>query len=487
MTTVRRGFLERVQRLTAQEAFVVIVPALFVGILTMFGPSIISDGDPYWHLGAGEWMLQHRLIPATDPFSYTFPGAPWAVHEWFSEVLMALAYRIGGLSGFYLLFGLVVAVTSSLLAMQLLEFLPPFAALVMLQFTVANIAETMVGRPQYLVLPILILWVGELLRAQREQRAPRWPFAALIALWANLHGSFVLGMALLPFFAVEAAIAAKQEWFRAIRSWGLFFIGAVVASLATPNGVYGLLQPVTLLSNPGVLLVAEWRSSTFDTLGTFEICLLAALFICLMRGVRVPVIRLVLLLGLLHQALQHRRYGLIVIVIGSMLLAEPIAKVLKSGRTAENGTARTSPAVQIMGAAGLVLLLAASSVRLAVSKPLADDSMTPYTAVAHVPKAIVTKPVFNDYALGGYLVLTGLRPYIDGRAFDVYSDAFVRNYFKLSEGDAAALAADLSKYGVVWTLLKPQDRANLLLDSMPEWRVLYKDDFAVIHIRRETN
>src|SRR6266404_5808209 len=136
-------------RLTAQEAFVAIVPALFVGTLVMFGSSIVADGDPYWHIAAGEWIIRHGAVPHTDPFSYTFAGAPWTTHEWLSEVLMATAYRLAGMSGFYLLFGLATMATAFFLALELLRFLPPIPAFIVLQLAIAHVAEFIVGRPQY--------------------------------------------------------------------------------------------------------------------------------------------------------------------------------------------------------------------------------------------------------------------------------------------------------------------------------------------------
>ena len=37
------------------------------------------------------------------------PGAPWVAHEWLSEVLLALAFRLGGWSGVVLMTGAAAA------------------------------------------------------------------------------------------------------------------------------------------------------------------------------------------------------------------------------------------------------------------------------------------------------------------------------------------------------------------------------------------
>jgi len=54
---------------------------LFIGR----GANVFIDPDSYWHLAAGRWIIEHRTIPTTDPFSWTFAGSPWLAHEWLSE------------------------------------------------------------------------------------------------------------------------------------------------------------------------------------------------------------------------------------------------------------------------------------------------------------------------------------------------------------------------------------------------------------------
>jgi hypothetical protein len=464
---------------TAQQAFVAFLPGLFLAALVMFVPPMMVDGDPLSHIATGQWMIAHGAVPHSDPFSYTAPGAPWNAHEWLSELLMAEAYRLAGLSGLNVLFGFAVAATGFFLAVTLLRFLPPVPALIVLTFALAHLGENIQARPHILVLPVLVLWMGELLAARQEQRAPGWILIPVMVLWANLHGSFFLGLCLLAAFAFEAAIAAKEKWPQAVRSWAMISAGSLLAALVTPTGVWGLVFPLKLMAMTSLSLIREWQSAIFVGLTTFEVCLLGALFFCLMRGVKIPVIRLLLLLALLHEALQHRRHITIVVLIGAMLLAEPIAGALKS-------RAKTKPTLQIMrwaGSAALLFMLGLSGVRLAIAKPLVDANMMPVTALSHVPQSIARQPVFNQYDLGGYLMFIGVRPFIDGRA-DMYGDAFMTNYARIvTDQDKNALQQTFAKYGVVWTVFASSNPFNAYLDELPGWRTLYQDKFAVVHVR----
>ena len=67
--------------------------------------SIIHDPDFWWHLRAGQLILAHGGLLATDPFTYTVASHHWTMHEWLSEVLYAALQSRGGL-------GLIVLVLS---------------------------------------------------------------------------------------------------------------------------------------------------------------------------------------------------------------------------------------------------------------------------------------------------------------------------------------------------------------------------------------
>src|SRR5260370_42335632 len=69
--------------------------ALFLFTLAAFAPQVLGDGDTWSHVATGEWIIAHGVVPRADPFSHSMPGAPWTAHEWLSEVLLALAFRVG--------------------------------------------------------------------------------------------------------------------------------------------------------------------------------------------------------------------------------------------------------------------------------------------------------------------------------------------------------------------------------------------------------
>src|ERR1700680_2614071 len=181
--------------------------ALAVACLTS---AVLNDGDTYWHIAAGAWMLDHRALLTVAPFSYTFAGKPWQTHEWLSEILIALAYRTAGWSGVMLLCAVGFATTAGLLLRYLGRFLSGTAQGVVALLALCCVSGSLLARPHLLALPILTFWTIALLRALDERRAPPLALSLLLALWDNLHASFLFGLALIIPFAIEACLEARQ-------------------------------------------------------------------------------------------------------------------------------------------------------------------------------------------------------------------------------------------------------------------------------------
>lgn len=469
------GSDERVGPTAAQgllPALVVMLPAVLAAAVVLFAPQVMNDGDTLWHVAAGQWMLDHRQVIRTDVFSYTFAGRPWHAHEWLGEVLMALAYRAAGWSGVALLGAAAAASAVGLLGRELVRRLDPVPAMAALTVAAGCIAPSLVLRPHLLVLPLLVLWAGRLLDARARGRAPGLGWAALMTLWANAHASVLFALALVVPFALEALVEARRDPWPAAKSWGLFALASTLCALITPFGVGGLLFPVSTAGMASLATIVEWRPPDFSTLQPLEIALLVGLFVVAWRGVRIPPLRLLLLLGLLHMSLQHQRHQMLLAVVGVLIVAEAAGRP-PAGAQCVSGA-------PLAWAGGLAIVLAA--LRLMVPLQLHDGPTLPIAALEDIPRPLRAQPVLNDYGMGGYLIFRGVRPFIDGRT-DMYGDAFNAGY-DAAVTNRLALEGVLARRRIAWTLFPPRSPAVRLMDAEPGWRRLYTDPYAVIHVRR---
>src|SRR5450756_1625728 len=55
--------------------------------------SALSNGDIWWHLCTGIWMLQNHVVPHSGLFSQS-PDLPWAASSWGYDLLAAFAFRM---------------------------------------------------------------------------------------------------------------------------------------------------------------------------------------------------------------------------------------------------------------------------------------------------------------------------------------------------------------------------------------------------------
>lgn len=455
----------------------------FVTVLS----SAFADGDTGWHIATGRWIVEHGTVPHTDPFSFTARGHPWVAHEWLSEVAMYAAWRDGGWSGLILLFGIATAALYAIIAFHLRRWQRPGAAALMMVYLSIGLAQSLLARPHLLALPMLAAWLIALLRARERERAPPLALGILMFVWANAHGSFIFGLALAGGLGLEALVmAAAADRLRVIRQWGTFGLVSLVAALATPAGIEGLLYPLYVNNLSLLSLIAEWQPARFGQANALEVLLLSGLFFLFLRPVRIPVLRLLVLLVALHITLEHIRNQMILVVLATIILAEPLGRAW-----AEEAERPRPPLLPRLWqdrrelapllAVELLLFLGTATYRLITPFDRPDSYGVPVTALRHVPADLRGKPVFNEYSFGGLLTFEGIAPFIDGRS-DMYGDAFTNNYFRIAKGDARRWQMAEEKWKFAWTILPPDNPLVNILDHERGWRRTYSDKWAVIHV-----
>ncbi|HLY55611.1 MAG TPA: hypothetical protein VKS60_08645 [Stellaceae bacterium] len=462
---------------------VLVFLAVFGVVVTDARGLVLRDGDTYWHLAVGQWILANHALPRLDFLSYTAAGAPWVPHEYLAEIIMAAADRLAGWSGVVALTGLAAAATLGLLAHHLGRFLGPLAATALVALAGLSVILVLLARPHILALPLVEIWAAGLVIARAEGRAPRLRLVPLMTLWANLHGGFMVGVALAWLLGAEAVLEAGAAWRDAARRWGIFAAAATLAAMVTPTFPEGFLLPFRFLGMSSMFaIVTEWRSPNFQNLDPLEVMVLAALLFGFGRGFRMPWFRAVLLAGLVWAAFQHIRNEVLVGIVGTLLIAEPLGRHLRARPfrgPGQSGRA-TLPfelAIWTPTFLGFLALLWLNPVERG------PDSVTPEAAFDHLSEALRAQPVFNQYDFGGYLIHRGVKPFIDGRT-EIFPPAFLERYSQAANGDSAALQDILGRYKIAWTLFPPHSAVVAVLDASPDWQRVYADDVAVLQVRK---
>ena len=457
------------------NTLVLLVFALIVPFLLGSSSTIFEDGDVSWHIAAGQWMIAHGQVPMTDPFSFSAFGQRWVAHEWLGEAVMGGAYNLAGFTGVALLTVLALSALIVILGIELGRWLRAWEAAAILAAVTVVLIPFLHARPMVLAWPFLAFWSVALLHARERGRAPSLWLALVMLAWVNMHASFALGLLLIGAFGLEALIEDPDKK-RAVIGWGSFGVACLVASLVNPNTVTALLIPIGAFTSSDIRLINEFKPTDMSFTPWFEYSLLFLLALCFLRGVRVTVVRLLVVLLLLHLAFQHMRHQALFIIIAPLLLAGFLASE-KPARALD--PMRSRRLVMLGGLALLVL----GTIRLANPLPAPNSDRNPTSAIAAVPGPLRTQRVLNSYSFGGPLILYGIRPYIDGRT-DLYGEPFVRDYQAMLEGKSGKYAEAMRRWNFRWALISTKDPNLLrLLDSDRSWKRVRADRYAVTFVR----
>ena len=203
-----------------------------------------ADPDLWGHVRFGQVALAAGELPDADPFSFTNDRA-WINHEWLAEVAMAAAFQAQGGAGLVALKALLVILAMGLAAWTLR---PPGASgrwslLALLFVGLAGVFPlTVTFRPQVFS---ILFFVAEFVVLVTALSRPvvLWALPPLFLVWANIHGGWLVGGAVL---GVWAAMRAADRDATGIERRVLAAVAAasIVATLATPYGVdlWGFLR-----------------------------------------------------------------------------------------------------------------------------------------------------------------------------------------------------------------------------------------------------
>jgi hypothetical protein len=473
-----------------------LIAALYAYVFILSrGQDVLLDGDTYSHIAIGRWILDHGVVPTQDVFSQTMRGTEWTAFEWLSQVALALAHQWGGWIGLVALTALALSLTVALMTRFLLRSLEPIYALLFVGAAISMTAAHVLARPHMLAMPLLMMWTIELVRAAEERRTPSLWMLPLMTLWANLHGGFTLGIAFVIAFGLEAVLLAWREGKLAAtaRGWAVFLVLTITFSLMTPHGHEAFLVTWQVMFQDSYALshIGEWLPPNFHVMQPLELWLVGALALILHQGLRLPPVRLLLLLGLIHLSLKHMRYAELLGQLAPLFLATPLAQQWRQRRGDSQQLERADrlfgrlaqPAGQGALAIGAMLFMAVPLWVTQVRPLVPPATIAPVPAIRAAQQAGLHGTVLNAYEWGGYLMFLGTAPFIDGRS-DLYRDAFIEQYLT-----AIGLRRDngleelLEKHKVAWTLLPPSLPAVALLDRLPGWRRVYQDEVSVIHAR----
>jgi hypothetical protein len=478
------------------------IPAVvfvLIAVLVPIGlqqPLLNSDGDLARHLRHGRYMLAHGDLIRNDPFSFTRSGEPFIGFEYGSQLLYALAERVGGLAGVAILAGVLIGVTYALLTRFLLRRgVDPLLAYLTTTLAALTGAGHWAARPHLFSFVAIIILLDLL---ERDSPARILAFAVLFAVWSNLHGGFVYGWTLIGIYLVGSLAELlwgddRAAWRAKTRYYARALAVSVAATLVNPHGIalhrhlLDFVQQQYLFDN-----TAEFTSPDFHEIGgqLFLLALLVCIAALSLKGPRPTLPRLILICaGAAFSLVAVRNvslFGLTALPVLALHIDDvwrrlPDPRGVR-GRFEVTAT-RTSTLPWVIPVIVLLCGLAVAHGRVGSTQVINgqfDNTVFPVTAVERARSEHLGGNLFSEFAWGGYLVYAWpeQKIFIDGGT-DFFGEDLFREY-----GEVKRLVPGwreiLNKWDISLMLLRRESTLAHELTREGRWTLWYCDSLAVL-------
>jgi hypothetical protein len=267
---VKLESLPRVSR--AALAVVITLSAIF--LLTGLNP--VNHTDVWGHLSFGRWIVENGKLPTADPFRWDLPAVDFLNVYWLGQVLGYGWYSLLGLEGLVLAHGGLVTLMGAVMILAVRGRGVPTGwavAAVVAGFLLA-LPITGTIRPQLFGMPAFAMVLWAVARLKFKTHPLIW-LPLLFAFWANLHGSFALGLVVLGCFALAQtwetarAVGLSRRLWSATgpqRAWAAVLL-ATGGSCVNPLGVNLLFAIAGFGGNPNLDGITEWQPMVLGSLG----------------------------------------------------------------------------------------------------------------------------------------------------------------------------------------------------------------------------
>lgn len=399
-------------------------------IIAMTNIIFLNDLDAYdywWHVKAGEYIVNNKTIPFTDVFSWIGiqENMHWYSHEWLTEVVLYLHNVLFGKYGGYIFSIVCLDILVVLLfVMNKRQYFKNFkVAIVWVIFGTIIVSPFVTARP-HMISFILLAITMYLLNGYRKDESTKkiWLIPLISLLWANFHGGssnmpyvlcfmyIITGLFDFKFGRIEG-IKLSLKQIKTYLSVAVLSIGAIAIN---PHGIDMIKYPYVNMNNSYMLsIISEWRCPDLKTFSDMPIFILifALIFIAFILNEKaVDFTDLGLVGAFMFLTLKSIRFSILLYIVASFVMF----KYINECKDKDFIKQLTIP----LGLIGIVLIIFSTVIfgekSEFMKKPVSDE-------IISVLKAENPQSLYNEYDIGGYLIYNDIKVFVDGRA-DLYTD-----------------------------------------------------------------
>ncbi len=467
------------------------------------------DGDIFWALRTGRWIIENWRVPFTDPFSYTFGGREWVDFTWGFQVIAHAFYTyLGGWTGLWILQVLLSFFIFGALFLNLrgLTGRRPWLLGLLMVLVPACAVTRLFIRPHlfgflFITLYLLLLNMNE----RRRTFRPLFLILPMQVLWVNIHSSAILGVFIVWAYASGEFIDVfLREGFGGfpgvLRRRKRLMVLAVLLPLVTlinPYGVKLALFPFihqSGLNADALRHIGEWRREPLKAIllylypfplnvFAFRVLFYLGLLSMALNWRRLKTRDIMLFAGAAYMALSHVRWIGQFAFFAAPVAAGSLGRYLDDRQAVPAAVRWAALGLAVVFSVLLGMLLRDSTFMSRFGLGLANGDF-PVGSVRFMKEKGLRGNIYNTYMYGGYLIFEypELKVFIDGRTPTVYSPYFFwksRQVIRKKGWERVA-----GEYGITMALVKLDRAVCRVLYEEPEWVPVVFDDVSVLYLKK---
>lgn len=463
----------------------------------------IWDIDVWWHMASGRWIVENNRLPSSDPFSVFSAQNQTRTDivltgQWLGQVILYKIHHYFSNDGLVIFRALLL---SSFLFLTYIR-----TRLLNLSATVSLFLICLIGfnlfaftglRPQLFGFAIA-LFVFLLIDGFEKTGKTGYlmPLPVIAVLWANIHGSFILGIVLLLMYSISIIVEHRQRQKQLSRNLKiLFFIAVAFALFSTinPNG-FEAIRYISELRNSDLQVRTSEYTSAFKmyTYGYFLAQSWIYLFylltlIALPKLFQLSLGKTIITLFLAAISIDSFRYYLFFLLISGPYVIQAITHYVRVQQFIDFISCKRSANFifyTLLCFASFALLQTRYTHPPGINN--INPSRYPIVLGRYAKDQNIKGYMFNYFGWGGYLIWNlhpNIRPYIDGRMLDdTKLDKYMNILWATNEG-IRYFNNEHFDY-VMIPYFKPGTKQiyslNLYLQNQPDWIAIYRGNLGLL-------
>ncbi len=431
------------------------------------------DPDFGWHYRLGQ-IITSTGIPKTDPFSLTMPSYPYVDHEWVLNIIYFHLYE--NINSFYplaILHAFVAIACPFIVLAGINKNKKRELELIIILLVWSTFFLRFGIRPQvfsWLFLSILI----HIIFNKKKWIQTRWTLPILFIFWANMHGSYILGVGILTLYFIAKSYKNKKiEYYDYV-----VLVLSFLSTLINPYGpsLWGEILKQMIFGAKLRRNIQEWMPSFLKFEISFFALSVFTSVLMFMNRKRTLLFENIILIGAIFFGNYSSRNTPLAVLLLSPLFIKYANRIREISKNIEYGGKRFNIFAKILALTSLFMLTISAAVHLQNTVlSVNENNYYPKEAAEFLKTYGKNKNVFADYNYGGYLIwkAPNNKYFVDGR-MDVFfwkapeeeSDYAFKEYLEILCGQVS-IAETTDKYKIdLFVVNKTQEnQKNGILES----------------------